>query len=69
MPPRRDAPPLSRARRLAKLAAELYGEHWRRALAEEMMVNDTTVSRWERAMVAIPQAVFVALECRVRERT
>lgn len=69
MPPRREAPPsAARAKRFGKLAAQVYGDDWRRALAAEMLVNDTTVSRWLRGIVEIPGAVFVALECRAREK-
>ncbi len=69
MPPRRERPPsAARAKRLQRLAAAVYGERWRPALVAEMMVDDSTVSRWINALVEIPQAVFVALECKRRER-
>lgn len=69
MPPRRDgvAPTAARAKRLQRLAAQVYGDGWERGLREEMMVEATTVWRWLNAKVPIPQSVFVALECKVRE--
>lgn len=68
MPPRRDPPPSAHGKRLVRLAAALYGDGWRPALAAEMMVDATTVSRWERGLVRVPQAVFVAIECKLREK-
>lgn len=69
MPPRRERPPsAARAKRLQRLAAEVYGAAWQKTLADEMMVTATTVWRWVNAQVEIPQSVFVALECKVREK-
>lgn len=69
MPPAKPPPAANtRAVRLERLAMRIYGESWRAALAEEMMVEPSTVWRWQSGNAPIPQAVFVALECRAREK-
>lgn len=69
MPPRRERPPsAARAKRLQRLAAKVYGDGWERALGVEMKVRESTVWRWLNTQTEIPEAVFVALECKAREK-